>query len=216
MEFNKVVRGANRAVNNEEAVYQILDAGFLCHVSFQHEGQTMMIPTAYGREGDCIYLHGSTKNFMLNQIIDGQTICIGVTHLDGIVLARTLFDTSANYRSVVLYGKAELVEGDEARLHGLQIITDHIIKGRWNEVSLGTQNELKATMVVKFTIDKASAKIRAGGPEGDDNQTDEVWSGHIPLVTKALKPVQDMKFGETLEMTESVVRFWEKGLGVSD
>jgi uncharacterized protein len=217
MEFNKVIRGANRAVNSEEAICQILDAGFLCHISFQHDGQTMMIPTAYGREGDCLYLHGSAKNFMLNRIIDGQTICIGVTHLDGIVLARTLFDTSANYRSVVLFGKAELVEDHESRLKGLRVITDHIIKGRWDEVSLGTQNELKATMVVKFTIDKASAKIRTGGPEGDEKQPDKVWSGHIPVVTKALEPVQDMKFGVELEMTESVRRFWkEKGEGIRD
>lgn len=91
-----MIRGAKRAVNTEQAVYDILDAGFLCHVSFQHEGQAMMIPTAYGRKGDDIFLHGSTKNFMLNQILDGKTVCIGVTHLDGIVLAKTLFDTSAN------------------------------------------------------------------------------------------------------------------------
>ena len=112
MEFNKIIRGAKREANDEQTVYQILDAGFLCHVAFQHQGQTMMIPTAYGRKGDEIYLHGSTKNFMLNQILDGQTVCISVTHLDGIVLARTLFDTGLNYRSTILFGKASLVEGE--------------------------------------------------------------------------------------------------------
>ncbi|HMP32582.1 MAG TPA: pyridoxamine 5'-phosphate oxidase family protein [Saprospiraceae bacterium] len=94
MEFNKVICGANRAVNEVSAVYEVLDAGFLCQVAFEHEGQTMMIPTAFGRKEDVIYIHGSTKNFMMNPIINGQTVCIAVTHLDGIVLARTLFDRS--------------------------------------------------------------------------------------------------------------------------
>ncbi|MEY5048644.1 MAG: hypothetical protein RLZZ175_2003 [Bacteroidota bacterium] len=209
MEFNKVVRGANRAVNNEASVFEILDAGFLCHVSFQHQGQTMMIPTAYGRDGEFVYLHGSTKNFMLNQILDGQTICIGVTHLDGIVLARTLFDTSVNYRSAVLFGKVELVTDEEERLFGLKLITENVVKGRWDEVSIGTQNELKATMVVKFKIEKASAKVCTGGPAGDEEQTQDIWSGHIPLVTKALEPVQDMKFGKTLPLCYSVKNYWE-------
>ncbi|MEY4875857.1 MAG: hypothetical protein RL708_1006, partial [Bacteroidota bacterium] len=164
MEFNKVIRGAKREVNDEQTVYEILDAGFLCHIAFQHQGQTMMIPTAYGRKGDEIYLHGSTKNFMLNQILDGQTVCISVTHLDGIVLARTLFDTGVNYRSTVLFGKAILVEDENERMEGMKIITESVIKGRWNEVNLGTDQQIKATMVIKFKIEKASAKMRSGGP----------------------------------------------------
>ena len=175
MEFNKVVRGAKRAMNDEDTVYAILDAGFLCHVAFQHERQTMMIPTAYGRKGDALYLHGSTKNFMLSQVLNGQTVCISVTHLDGIVLARSLFHTSVNYRSAVLFGKAELLEDEDERLEGMQIITDNIIKGRWDEVPVGTAQQLHATMVLKFTIDSASAKIRNEGPAGDDDITDEVW-----------------------------------------
>jgi uncharacterized protein len=210
MEFNKIVRGANRAVNEESAVYEILDAGFLCHVAFQHEGQSMMIPTAYGRKENAIYIHGSTKNFMLNQIINGQTICIGVTHLDGIVLARTLFDTSANYRSVVLYGKAVLVEDKEERIEGLKVITENIIKGRWDEVPVGSENELKATMIIKFTIDRASAKVRGEGPKGDENKTNEVWSGHIPLTLKAEEPVFDKKFGPEIALSKSVKDFWMK------
>ena len=158
MEFNKVIRGAKREMNDEESVKSILDAGFLCHVAFQHQGQTMMIPTAYGRKDEDIYLHGSTKNFMLNQILDGQTICISVTHLDGIVLAKSLFHTSVNYRSVVLFGKATLVEDENERIEGMKVISENIIKGRWDEVSLGTESQLKATMVIKFSIEKASAK----------------------------------------------------------
>ncbi len=209
MEFNKIIRGSNRSSNTEQSVYEILDAGFLCHIAFQYQGQTMMIPTAYGRKDDTILIHGSTKNFMMNQLVNGQTACISVTHLDGIVLAKTLFDTSANYRSVVLFGKAEIIEDYQERMEALKIITENIIKGRWNEVPVGDENEIKATMLVKIKIDKASAKIRNGGPKGDENKTNEVWSGHIPLEMKSLTPIQDMKFGIELEMTESVKAFWE-------
>lgn len=210
MEFNKVIRGSNRAVYHEDAVFEILDAGFLCHVAFQHEGQTMIIPTAYGRKEDVLFIHGSTKNFMLNQLLNGQVACISVTHLDGIVLARTLFDTSANYRSAVLFGKATLVTDYQERIDGLKVITDNIIKDRWDEVPVGSENELKATMVIKFTIDKASAKIRSGGPEGDEENPNEVWSGHIPLVMKALSPVLDPKSEKEFDLTESVKNYWTK------
>jgi nitroimidazol reductase NimA-like FMN-containing flavoprotein (pyridoxamine 5'-phosphate oxidase superfamily) len=191
-------------------VYAILDAGFMCHVAFQHEGQTMMIPTSYGRSGGYLYLHGSARNFMFSQILNSQTICIGVTHLDGIVLARTLFDTSANYRSVVMFGTAELVEDPDERLRGLKVIVDNIIRGRWEEVPVGSESQLNGTMVVKFRIDKVSAKARSGGPQGDEDKTNEVWSGHIPLEIKALKPVQDEKFGVELPPSRSALEFWER------
>lgn len=210
MEYNKVVRKAKRGVYDIEKINDILDAGFLCHVSFQHEGQTMMIPTGYGRSGEYLYLHGSAKNFMFSQIINGQTICIGVTHVDAIVLARTLFDASINYRSVVMFGAAEPVDDQNEKLEGLKIITDNIIKGRWEEVPSGTENELKGTMVVKFKIEKVSAKVREGGPSGDEKRENEVWSGHIPLAIKALVPIQDLKFGKEMEMSKSAFEFWEK------
>jgi nitroimidazol reductase NimA-like FMN-containing flavoprotein (pyridoxamine 5'-phosphate oxidase superfamily) len=210
MEFNKVIRGAKREMNDEESVHAILDAGFLCHVAFQHQSQTMMIPTAYGRKENTLYLHGSVKNFMLNQILDGQTICISVTHLDGIVLAKSLFHTSVNYRSVVLFGKAVLVDDEKERMEGMKTITENIIKGRWNEVPVGTEQQLNATLVIKFTIESASAKIRNEGPVGDDEIKEEVWSGVIPLAMKALQPVQDSKFGTALEMSESVKNYFQK------
>ncbi len=191
-------------MNDEESVKSILDGGFLCHIAFQHQGQTMMIPTAYVRINEDIYLHGSTKNFMLNQILDGQTICISVTHLDGIVLAKSLFHTSVNYRSVVLFGKATLVEDEYERIEGLKAITENIVKGRWDEVAIGTESQLKATMVIKFNIEKASAKIRNEGPVGADEILDEIWSGHIPLAMKAQLPIQDNKFGKDLELSNSV------------
>lgn len=210
MKFNKIIRGNKREMNDEESVYSILDSGFLCHVAFQYQNQTMMIPTSYGRKDNCLYLHGSIKNFMLNQILDGQTICISVSHLDGIVLAKTLFNTSLNYRSAVLFGTAVLVEDEIERLEGMRIITENIIKGRWDEVEIGTEAELKSTIVLKFTIENASAKIRTGDPAGDSNIINDVWSGVIPLVLKAQEPIQDSKFAVDLEMSNSVKNYFEK------
>lgn len=213
MKFNKVIRGPKRQMNDETSVFSILDVGFLCHVSFIHEGVPMMIPTAYGRKGNDIFLHGSTRNFMLNHLINGQVSCISVTHLDGLVLARSLFDTSVNYRSAVLFGKAVLLTDEAERLEGLKIITDNIIKGRWEEVPVGSEQELKATMVIKFTIESASAKVRDEGPKGDENMTNEIWSGVIPLAMKAGVPEADDKFGKALPVTESVNRFVERNGG---
>ena len=210
MKFNKITRGAKRAIYEEATVHAILDAGFLCHVAFQHAGQTMMIPTAYGRIDDTLYMHGSTKSFMLNQIVDGQTICISVTHLDGIVLAKTLFDTSANYRSVVLFGKAEIVTDEAEWMEGLRVITENIIPGRWDEVPVGSDNELKATLVVKFVIESASAKVRDCGPQGDENKTSDAWSGHIPIRLKAEEPVTDLKFGNVPALSASAKNYWDK------
>ena len=213
MEFNKIIRGAKRQVNTEQDVYDILDAGFMCTIAFSTEGQTMMIPTAYGRFEDIIYFHGSSKNNMLNTITNDQTICVSITHLDGIVLAKTLFDTSANYRSVILFGKASLVLDETEKMEGLKIITDNIIPGRWEEVHLGSENELKATSVVKFTIEKASAKIRNCGPQGDDDKISDSWSGHIPIILKALTPIPDIKFETKSPISKSVIQFLEKYAG---
>lgn len=209
MQFNKIIRGANKATTDLDEIYSIIDAGFLCHVSYVYGGESMMIPTSYGRKNDEIYIHGSTKNAMMRQILDGQTICIAITHLDGIVLARTLFDTGVNYRSLVIYGTAQLVNDDE-KIEGLHIITENVIKGRWEEVPIGDENELKATMVIKIKIERLSAKVRTGGPLGDESKTNEVWSGQIPLATKALEPIQDMKFGVKLPVSKSVMDYWTK------
>ncbi|MEP7196091.1 MAG: pyridoxamine 5'-phosphate oxidase family protein [Saprospiraceae bacterium] len=210
MEFNKVVRGAKREMNDVESVHAILDAGFLCHVAFQHQGQAMIIATAYGRKDDVIYLHGSNKNFMLNQICNGQTSCISVMHLDGIVLARTLFDTSANYRSAVLFGKAQIVNDEAERIEGMKIITENIIKGRFEEVKMGSENQVAATLVVKFKIESASAKVRDVGPMGDDNEAEETWSGVIPLSLKASEPIADKKNMKQHELSNSVQLFFKR------
>ncbi len=208
MKFNKIIRGNNRQENTKEDLYCVLDAGFLCHVSFVYQGKAHSIPTAFGREGDTIYIHGSTKNHMLNQLLKNDEVCINVTHLDGVVLAQTLFNTSANYRSAVVYGKAALVAHEsEEFLHGLKIITDHIIDGRWDEVFLGTPSQLKATMLLRIPISSASVKIRGGGPEGDENDYSDTWSGLIPMKLVAQEPIEDLKFNQQHELPKSVKKF---------
>ena len=131
-------------------------------------------------------------------------------HLDGIVLAKTLFNTSVNYRSTVLFGKAVLVEDEQERMQGMKCITENIVKGRWDEVIVGDENQLRATMVIKFSIETASAKMKNEGPMGDDAITDEVWSGQIPLAMKAMQPIQDTKFGVALELSESAKIYFNK------
>lgn len=208
MKFNKIIRGNNREVNTTEEMYAVLDANFLCHISFLYNGKPHCIPTAFGRKGDTIYIHGSTKNHMLNQLISNDEVCITVTHLDGVVLAQTLFNTAANYRSAVVYGKAQVVPQDNDEfLEGLKVITDHIIKGRWDEVYLGTSSQLKATMLLKIPINSASVKIRRGDPQGDENDYSNQWSGYIPLQLKALEPVEDLKFKKRHPLPKSVIDF---------
>jgi len=208
MKFNKIIRGNNRQENTKEDLYRVLDAGFLCHISFVYQEKAHSIPTAYGREGDIIYIHGSTKNHMLNQLLNNDEVCINVTHLDGVVLAQTLFNTSANYRSAVVYGKAELVAHEnEEFLHGLKVITDHIIDGRWDEVFLETPSQLKATMLLKIPIRSASVKIRGGGPQGDENDYSDTWSGHIPMKLVAQEPIEDLKFNQQHVQPRSVKKF---------
>ena len=211
MEFNKIIRGNKRQVNTTDDVYGILDDGFLCTIAFTHQGNAMMIPTTYGRKEDVLYFHGSTKNFMMNQALENEQICVSVTHLDGLVLAKTLFNTSANYRSVVLFGKAEIVENEEERMEGLGVITEQIIPHRWDEVPLGSEQELKATLVIKMKIESASAKVRAGAPQGDEDCWDlETWSGEIPLKLMAQQPIVDTKFDKTYPETKSISSFFEK------
>lgn len=209
MNFNKIIRGNKREQNNEQTVFSILDAGFLCTIAIVHNGIPMMQPTTYGRIGDTLYFHGSQKNFVLNSTLENSQICVSVTHLDGIVLARTLFNTSANYRSVILFGKAEKVTDENERMLGLKTITENIIPNRWNEVTLGNENEVKATMVLKMKIESASAKVRDCGPQGDESEEHtNVWSGHIPVKLIAKEPIPDEKFANIpKELPESVNQF---------
>lgn len=210
MQFNKIIRGNNRQANSEPELWSILDAGSLCTIAFTHQEKAMMLPTSYGRKDHFLYFHGSTQNFMLNEILKNEQICVSVTFLDGIVLAKTLFNTSVNYRSVVLFGKTRLIHDVASKNEALKIITNQVIPGRWEEVALGTDKHLQAIMVVEFEIESASVKIRNEGPTGDAAATPTQWSGHIPLKIIALEPIFDIKRNEEIPLSDSVKNFLTK------
>ncbi|MGD1024800.1 MAG: pyridoxamine 5'-phosphate oxidase family protein [Candidatus Sulfotelmatobacter sp.] len=190
----RLVREADRAVYDREAAYRILDEGFLCHVGFVVDDQPFVIPTSYGRHGDSLYIHGSAASRMLRQIRNGVTVCVTVTLLDGLVLARSIFNHSMNYRSVVILGRATLVDDPEEKIEALRLLSEHIIPGRWADSRQPNERELKATSVLRLPIEEFSAKIRTG-PVVDDEEdySFPVWAGVVPLEMKAGTPIDDSR-----------------------
>jgi uncharacterized protein len=188
----RVVREPDRAVYEREDVYRILDEGFLCHVGFTVDGQPFVIPTSYGRKNSNLYIHGSAASRMLRQMKDGVPVCVTVTLLDGLVLARSIFNHSMNYRSVVVLGKAMLVEDPEEKLGALRILSEHMIPGRWDDVRQPNERELKATSVLRLPIEEFSAKVRQG-PAIDDEEdySFPTWAGVVPLDTTVGEPIND-------------------------
>jgi len=185
-----VKRLPTRANYERESVYRILDEGFVCHVGFVVNGQPYVIPTGYARVEDCLYIHGSAASRMLRTLAGGVDVCVTVTLIDGLVLARSAFHHSMNYRSVVAFGKATVVEDLREKLDALRAFTDHVVPDRWNEVREPDEQELKATMVLRLPLEEVSAKIRTGPPIDDERDlTRSVWAGVIPLTLTAGVPV---------------------------
>ena len=188
----RVVREPDRAVYDRETVYRILDEGFLCHVGFTVDGQPFVIPTSYGRKDASLYIHGSAASRMLRQMKEGVPVCITVTLLDGLVLARSVFNHSMNYRSVVVMGKATLVDDPEEKLLALRVLSEHILRGRWDDSRQPNERELKATSVLRVPIEEYSAKVRSGPPIDDaEDYSFPTWAGVIPLEMKAGIPIND-------------------------
>jgi hypothetical protein len=176
-----------------DTVAAILDAGFLCHVGFVADGQPYVIPTGYGRDGRTLYVHGSAVSRTLRTLAEGVPLCLTVTHLDGLVLARSGFHSSMNYRSVVVLGTARVVTGEE-KLHALAVISEQILPGRWAEIRLPTRKELNATAVLALPIEEASAKVRTGPPADDEaDYALPVWAGVLPLSLRAGRPEPDAR-----------------------
>ena len=181
-----------RGLFERAPVYRILDEGFVCHVAFAVEGQPYAIPTAYPRVGDTIYLHGSAASRMLRSLSTGLDICVTVTLVDGLVLARSAFHHSMNYRSVVVLGRARLVTEAEEKVDALRAFTNHIVPGRWDELRPVTDQELAATSVLALPIEEASAKVRTGPPKDDEEDLDwPVWAGVVPLTLADGAPLPD-------------------------
>lgn len=190
----RLVREANRAVYDREAIYKILDEGFVCHVGFATEGQPYVIPTMYARIGDALYVHGSAASRMLRGLSAGLPVCITVTLMDGLVLARSVFNHSMNYRSVVTLGQAQLIDDPAEKLRALQAFTEKLIPGRWNDARQPNERELKATSILRLPLTEASAKVRTGGVEDDaDDCALRVWAGVIPLRLVADAPERDAR-----------------------
>jgi len=190
----RLVREAERAVYDREAAYRILDEGFLCHVGFVVDGQPFVIPTSYGRKDDTLFVHGSAASRMLRQLKESVPVCITVTLLDGLVLARSIFNHSMNYRSVVVLGKATLLDDPAEKIEALRLLSEHIIPGRWADSRQPNERELKATSVLRVPIDEFSAKVRQG-PAIDDEEdySFPTWAGVVPLEMTAGAPINDAR-----------------------
>lgn len=199
----RLVREADRAVYDREAAYHILDEGFLCHVGFVIEGQPFVIPTSYGRHGDRLYIHGSAASRMLRQLKEGVAVCVTVTLIDGLVLARSIFNHSMNYRSVVILGKATLIDDPVEKIEALRLLSEHIIPGRWADSRQPNERELKATSVLRLPIEEFSSKVRTG-PVVDDEEdySFPVWAGVVPLEMKAGTPIDDSRLIDGLAVPE--------------
>jgi hypothetical protein len=186
-----VRRLAKRAVYDRAAVEAILDEGLVCHVAFVHEGEPCLIPTGYARGGSRLYLHGAQKNRMLRAICGGKA-CLSVTLLDGLVLARSAFHHSMNYRSVVIYGEGVEVTDEAEKYEAMRLLVEHIIPGRWSDARRPNQNELDATLIVRFPLDECSAKVRTGPPIDDEpDLTLPVWAGVLPAQLSWGQPQRD-------------------------
>jgi nitroimidazol reductase NimA-like FMN-containing flavoprotein (pyridoxamine 5'-phosphate oxidase superfamily) len=191
-ERTQVKRLPKRGKYERETVFAILDAGFVCHVGFTVDGQPYVIPTNYGRSGDTLYLHGSAASRMLRTLSEGVPVSVTVTHVDGLVLARSAFHHSVNYRSVVILGTARLVTDPAEKMEALRVFTEHVMKGRWDDVRQPTEQELKATTVLALPLEEVSAKVRTGGPiDDEEDYTLPVWAGVLPLETVAKEPLAD-------------------------
>jgi uncharacterized protein len=187
-----VKRMPQRGEYDREAIYSILDEAFICHVGFVLNGQPYVIPTGYGRVGDKIYIHGSAASRMLRSIARGIEVCVTVTLVDALVLARSAFHHSINYRSVVIFGTAVLIEDQREKLVALKAFTDHIVPGRWADVREPNTQELKRTTVLALQLVEASAKVRTGPPKDDEEDHDiPAWAGQLPLRIEASRPVDD-------------------------
>jgi len=207
----RLVREADRAVYDRAAAYKILDEGFICHVGFVADGQPFVIPTGYGRVGDNFYFHGSAASRMLRRVDEGVPVCVTVTLLDGLVLARSIFNHSMNYRSVVILGTAHAVTDPQEKLEALRLLSEHIIPGRWAESRQPNEKELKATSILKLPIEEFSAKVRQG-PVIDDEEdyAFETWAGVVPLNLVAGEPLDDARLMPGLKAPEYAKNYTRK------
>ena len=196
-------RRSKRAEYDRAAVFQILDEAFICHVGFVVDGKPVVIPTSYGRIGDDFYIHGSAASRMLRSLEQGIDVCVTVTLIDGLVLARSAFHHSINYRSVVIFGNATVVDDPGEKVKALHAFTDHVVPGRWEDVRVPNESEMRATLLLKLPLVEVSAKVRTGPPIDDEEDYDlSVWAGVVPLKLTAGAPIADERLRVDIEAPE--------------
>lgn len=201
---NRVRRHHERGHYDKATIFGILDRGLVAHVAFVHDGRPVVIPMTYGRDGDRVYLHGARKG-RITTSTPGEPVSVGVTLVDGIVIARSLFDSTMNYRAVVIHGRAVELEDDDRRLHALRCISEHLVPGRWSEVRPPTAQELKATVLLEVEIESASAKVRGGGVRDEDEPgSEDAWRGVVPVITTLGEPATDPNVPGTTAIPASV------------
>lgn len=207
-EKTKLKRLPKRGHFERETINQILDEAFICHVGFVANNQPFVIPTAYARDGENLIIHGSAASRMMRNLSEGIDICVTVTLIDGLVLARSAFHHSMNYRSVVVLGKATIVSEEQEKFEALRLFTEHLIPNRWDEIREPNSKELKGTTVLRLPITEASAKIRTGNPVDDEEDYElDVWAGVIPLHLQAGKAIDDDRLKNGIAQPQSVQNY---------
>ena len=202
---NRVRQLKDEAHYEQDIVHRVLDAGLVAHVGFVQEGQHFEIPTIYGRSGEVLYLHGAKKARITKLFGTGAPVCLNVTLLDGIVAARSAFNSSMNYRSAVIFGTAKALDDEAECLEALRVISEHSFPGRWDELRAPTDPEIKQTGVVALRIESASAKIAEGPPEDEDEDySTPVWAGVLPITTELGIPQGDERLLEGVLLSPAI------------
>ena len=201
-----------RGSYDRELINRILDEGFICHVGFMVDGQPMVIPTGYARAGDHLLIHGSQASRMLRHLSQGIDVCVTITLIDGLVLARSAFHHSMNYRSVVVFGRAAMIEDPTEKGAALFALSEHMIPGRWADVRKPNQSELQQTTVLSLPITEASAKVRTGPPLDDaEDYALDVWAGVIPVKLVPEGPIADPRLAKHIMAPEYAQKFARSG-----
>jgi hypothetical protein len=204
----RVVRLPKRGVYDRSAIDAIVDEALYCHVGFVVDGQPFVIPTIHCRVGDLLYLHGSAASRMLRTLIGGVPVCVTVSLVDGLVLARAAMHHSMNYRSVMVLGRAQSVTDPAERLRALEAIVEHVARGRWREVREPNEQELRATAVLSLPIEEASAKVRTGPPVDDEEDYGlDIWAGVLPLRLTPGRPIPDPRLASGIALADSIARY---------
>lgn len=207
-DLNKVVRGSKRATYDTKEINAIADAGFLCHVGYQFKGQTIVLPMAYGKIGQTFYLHGSLKNRMLTNLLEAGKACLSITHLDGLVLARSGFHHSANYRAATIFGNTRIVEDPDEKMEALKSVVNQMIPDHWDTLREMNEKEFKSTLVIAVDVTTASAKVRSEGViDEKEDQNLPIWAGIIPIKQVAQTPVPTTDLPEGVKVPQSVKNY---------